>query len=491
MISSVLEKKIQTLEESAQKAVRFNIELLDLVDIGNEDSQAKEFLKFFTYNFVLVDYIPPEKNEEDPSYKAFVNTFEDIDYFKAHTQDLFKCVIEKFSKESVRLKYKVQLVEEYRDVVPVIRSILAAYVTRKQSDLIAETAKKQLEEESSVGLENILKKKPHYAQNNLLTRSAFSDNLTVVQKKLLNYFIFKFQHECHEDLFGDSFFTVTTQELVSCGCGSNTTAIVKSLKDLMENTSIHIQYNDRWSIYNMFSSFQGANDHSEIIVRFTPEMSALINKVGVSRNYTLMSLTCINSIKRYSTMRMYELCSQYRNADSPVIYIDDDDLRSILNCKDKYPNPADFKKRVLKDAEKELKDLAEKGIVDMYFECKEVAKESNDWQYRYKKVLKWAFFIHRSSSFDPDAYMVQEGSKKKMQTAYKVVENMVYTTLCDELTPNEAKEYVDFLKNLSVNDISALVQDLQIEVYFSGNKDKVSSLEVVFRKYGFREKLKN
>lgn len=185
-------------------------------------------------------------------------------------------------------------------------------------------------------------------------------------------------------------------------------------------------------------------------------------------------------------MRMYELCSQYRNANSPIIYISDDDLRAMLNCKDKYLDPHDFKKRVLKDAEKELKELSEKGVIDMCFECKEAESVKMDWQFKYKKVTKWALIIKRNENFEK-TYISHDGKKKKMDSAYMVLHQIIETKLSDELSKDQKEEYMAFVKGLTTNEIDALVHDLQIEMYFSGNKNKLETFEIILRKYGFRE----
>lgn len=491
MISEALEKEIKTLPESTQSAVRFNIELLDLADYGKNDEETLTYLTYMSKKFILVDMYQ-EDGDERPVFVAFIYSFDDKDFIDQNKDGLFKCVFDKFREKSCNLKTKTQLAEQYRPVVDKVGRILSAYVSRRKDDVIAEMTLAKLKEDNAVGLDVLIQKKPdprsRYAQNNLLTKAGFSKNMTIVQKKLLNYFIFKFQTECKTDLFGEAYITVTTQELVRCGCGSNQTALVKSLKELTEKTSMYIQYGERWSIYNIFSSFTGDPSKKKITVRFTPEMTALISKIGVVKNYTLLKLNSINSIKRYSAMRMYELCCQYKNADSPVIYITDEQLRKILNCTEKYLNPFDFKKRILKDAETELKELAEKGEVDLYFDCVEVEKEKSDWQYNRKKVTKWAFVVHKAPSF-VDGSVEHDGVKRRMEMAYRVIEDIFNKRLADELTDDDRQGYLDFIKTLNARDVSSLVQDLQLEVLFSGNEDKVASVEIVFRKYGFREVL--
>lgn len=483
MKSIVIEKEIKKFPESIQNAVRFNLELLALTDFDKSQEEVEEYLEYVSKRIILVDSSPESNSGAQLTMLAYVANKEDYQYFESHLDSTFAALRSRYAEKKYALEYKLQAADEYRDYLPMIRKILLAYVTRLRSDNVAEKMRLSLEEEKAVGFESILKKKKnHYAQNNLLTKSGFSESLSVVQKKLLNYFIFKFQHKCEEDLFGESFFTVTTQELVKCGCGSNQTAIVKCLKDLMENTTMYLQYKNEWGIYNLFSSFKGAVNKNVISVRFSPEMSALINKVGISRNYTLLSLNSINSIKRYSTMRMYELCSQYRNADTPVVYITDDDLRAMLNCKEKYPNPKDFKKYILKVAEKELKTLADSGKVDLFFTCHDVEKVKEDWEYDVKKVVKWAFVIQKSSTFE-DGYIPHDTMEKRVEVAMRMIEEIV----CNRINVDDVlrKSYLTFVRSLSNDNLVALVQDLQLDVLFSAQKESLASVETVFRKYGY------
>lgn len=474
-----LEKDLSQLPAKLRKAVDINVKLLDKADFTSEDIDV--YLDYLTKKILFIDY--SEKKDGGVDLKALAYDMDSYKFFEGHVHDTFKSVCEYITGINGHLTYDIQVAPDYaKEHINTIRNILYKYRDFLRSEFVATKAQEQLEENMSSSLDPILKKS-HYAQNNLLTKSGFSDNLTVVQKKVLNYFILKFQNQKQVDLFGNSYFNVTTQELVSCGCGSNVSAIMKSLKDLMENTSMYIQFGDKWTMYNIFASFQGAVNNNCITVRFTPEMSALINKIGVSRNYTLLSFNSMNSIKKYASMRMYELCCQFRNMDADHVSISDEQLRMMLNCRDKYLNPKDFKKWVLKVAEKELTQLAQEGKVDLYFTFAESRKEKADWEYNRKRVLEWSFVIHRAYSYK-DGFITHDSKADQEKNALKTIADLLFKY--EDISQQEKMGYSRFCKSLSTERLVALVQDLQFEIMFSSDKSK-EAVNAVFEKHGFRE----
>lgn len=474
-----LKEELSKFPEAIKEALEMNFCLLDKVDFDSGD--ADTYLEYLSKRIIFYDKKDGENGKIDIS--AFAYDDESVHFFENHLDSIFHHVPALFRERNANLGYVVQIIpkeiEEYYDRM---RTLLSAYVKRLRSEDVARKAERMIEEKKLIGFDSIMRKNK-YAQNNLLTKAGFSDNLSVTQKKMLNYFIFKFQFKAETDLFGESYVTVTPQELVKCGCGSNQTAIVKCLKELTEKTSMFIQFGGRWGIYNIFSSFTGEQDKKKITVRFTPEMTALINKIAISQNYTMISMKSINTIKRYATMRMYEFCNQFRNMDSQYVYVEDDVLRTMLNCKDKYENPRDFKRYVLKVAEKELADLAEKGKVDVYFSFSDVEKEKTDWKYDSKKITRWAFVIHKALSFE-DGYISHDSMEEREQSALSTVENILNN--CRDIDFEMKSVLRKQARKLSGKDLISMVQDLQLEVMFSSNKQTFSSVDNVFRKYGIR-----
>lgn len=474
---STLEEELNSYPEPMREALRINLCLLDKVDFDSAD--AETYLEYLSKRIIFYD--KQLKDSGKVHVRAFAYDHESVGFFENHLDSIFQSVPPLMKGMDAMLLYEIQIIpKSLKEYYPAICALLSAYVSRLRSEDVARKAEKYIEEKKLVGFDSLMKKNK-YAQNNLLTKAGFSDNLSVVQKKMLNYFIFKFQFKAETDLFGESFVTITAQELVKCGCGSNQTAIVKSLKELTEKTSMFIQFGGKWGIYNIFSSFTGEQDKKEIMVRFTPEMTALINRIAISQNYTMLSLKSINTIRRYTTMRMYEFCNQYRNVDSQLVYVEDDVLRTMLNCTGKYENPKDFKRDVLQVAEKELKTLAEKGEVDVYFSFSDVEKQKADWKYLSKKVTKWAFVIHKALNFK-DGYMAHESMEDREQNAMKTIEEILKN--CKDVDIEMKSFYRKQARKLSGKDLISMVQDLQLEVMFSTKKNSLSSIENVFAKYG-------
>ncbi len=474
-----LERDLNKLPKELRQAVEINVKLLEQADFSSKDIDV--YLDYMTKKILFVEFSSSEEGVK--MCLAFAYDEESMRFFEDNLSGIFRTVMDLFHENNWHLSYKIQFApDNVRDHVQTIRNILYRYSDYLRSEYVAAKAQKQIEERKSVGLDSILKKS-HYAQNNLLTKSGFSDNLTVVQKKVLNYFIYKYQNQKEEDLFGNAYFNVTTQELVNCGCGSNTNAIMKSLKDLMENTTMYIQFGENWTMYNIFSSFQGAVNKNNITVRFTPEMTALINKVGVSRNYTMLSIKAINTIKRYASMRMYEFCCQYKNMDADHVTITDDQLRMMLNCKDKYPNPREFKRAVLQTAEKELRELAQEGKIDLYFSFSETKKEKANWAYDTKRVLEWSFVIHKAYSYAA-GFIPHEKKEDQVTNALKTIADILFRY--DDVSQEEKMRYSRFCQSLSADILVSLVQELQFMIMFSPDKSK-EAINTILQKYGFKE----
>lgn len=478
-----LDKDLSKLPSKIREAVKINVTALEIADWTSPDIDV--YLDYMTKKILFIG--KEKKAQCNAQIIALAYDKESYGFFEDNLDGIFQPINKIFKENNWHLCYVNQIApDNVKDHVLTIRNILYKFSDYLRSEYVATMAQKQLDEKQSIALDPILRKS-HYAQNNLLTKSGFSDNLTVVQKKVLNYFILKFQNQKEEDLFGNAYFNVTTQELVNCGCGSNTNAIMKSLKDLMENTSMYIQYGETWTMYNIFNSFQGAVNKNNITVRFTPEMMALINKIGVSKNYTLLSFQSMSCIKKYASIRMYELCCQYRNMDADHVTISDEQLRMILNCKDKYPNPREFKRTVIQVAEKELRELAQEGKVDLYFSFRETKKEKvdknkADWSYDSKRVLEWSFVIHKAYSYKKGEFQSHGKIDDQAKNALKTIADILFKA--ETLPENERKKYANFAKSMKEDSLISMVQDLQFSVLFDKDKDAIHN---VFVKYGFGE----
>jgi plasmid replication initiation protein len=100
---------------------------------------------------------------------------------------------------------------------------------------------------------------------------------------------------------------------------------------------------------------------------FSPYLKPLM--LRLKENFTQFKLSEVMQLRSMYSIRLYELLKQYEPAGKRVIYIDD--LRELISIpQGGYPLYADFKRRVLLQAEKEINQKT-----DITFTFKEI-KES-------------------------------------------------------------------------------------------------------------------
>lgn len=107
--------------------------------------------------------------------------------------------------------------------------------------------------------------------------------------------------------------------------------------------------------------------------------------VQLSANYTEYEITvAISLVSKYSKI-LYELCNQYKTYQGGFFFKSLDDLRTIFDLKDKYPNVSQFDKKTIDVAYKELKEKYDAGQCDLWFEVK---KEGRG------KTSNYKFYVH-------------------------------------------------------------------------------------------------
>lgn len=88
---------------------------------------------------------------------------------------------------------------------------------------------------------------------------------------------------------------------------------------------------------------------------FDPDMAKIIERDV--KNYTTYEIKTILKLQSRYAKRIYLHCNAWRSTGLWIMKIDD--LRKKLCCEDKYPNFADFKKRILDPAFDEINEKSE------------------------------------------------------------------------------------------------------------------------------------
>lgn len=88
---------------------------------------------------------------------------------------------------------------------------------------------------------------------------------------------------------------------------------------------------------------------------FDPDMASIIQRDV--KNYTTYEIKTILNLQSRYAKRIYLYCNAWRSTGLWIMKIDD--LRKKLSCVEKYPNFADFKKRILDPAFEEINEKSE------------------------------------------------------------------------------------------------------------------------------------
>ena len=134
--------------------------------------------------------------------------------------------------------------------------------------------------------------------------------------------------------------------------------------------------------------------------------------VDLSRRYfTSYNLTVAITLRHVSTQRFYELCNQYKHKAGMKFFIDADQLRNMLMLDGKYKKDSQMREKVVFDvAQKELKELYDKGQCDLCFDYKpdEATKVG-------KKYTRYWIYIHTKET---DQYQEQTFKQTQQQALY-------------------------------------------------------------------------
>ena len=133
--------------------------------------------------------------------------------------------------------------------------------------------------------------------------------------------------------------------------------------------------------------------------------------VDLSRRYfTSYNLTVAITLRHVSTQRFYEMCNQYKHKAGMKFFIEADQLRNMLMLDGKYQKDSQMRKKVFDVAQKELKELYDKGQCDLCFDYKpdEATKVG-------KKYTRYWIYIHTKET---DQYQEQTFKQTQQQALY-------------------------------------------------------------------------
>lgn len=131
--------------------------------------------------------------------------------------------------------------------------------------------------------------------------------------------------------------------------------------------------------------------------------------VDLSKRYTTYNLCVSISLRHVSSQRFYEFCNQYRGEAGQRFFLNVDDLRKMLMIEDKYAKDAEMRKYVFDVAQKELKDLYDKGECDLWFEYR-----PDEGTKVGKRYTRYWFDIHTKESDRNQAETIKQTQQQAL-----------------------------------------------------------------------------
>lgn len=215
------------------------------------------------------------------------------------------------------------------------------------------------------------------AQDNKLTSARYE--LSLIEKKIVYKIIQAVRKKYidsntgQKDLFDDLIIQFPKADLEKNISEENKNSIKTGLKKL-SHRRLEIDTEDYWLEVGFINYSEWKKDTGSVEIQVSKKILPFL--VELSKNFTSYSLTVALSLKSQWSQRIYELCSQWKTAGGFRISVKE--LRHIFKLEKKYKEYGSFKLRVLDVAQKELKELYEKGEADLCFEFSEIKNGSSN-----------------------------------------------------------------------------------------------------------------
>jgi len=176
---------------------------------------------------------------------------------------------------------------------------------------------------------------------------------------------------------------------------------IEYIFDSLIKKSFKINNGEKLAIYSFFTYLEFDKETKTLTVNFNEKLKPHLLKLST---YAKGNLKYILQFKSEYSKRFYMLISQWKKAGTVTYSIEE--LREILAVPKSYLY-ADFKRKILKKAQKELKEKS-----DVYFEFYEDRRRGG------KKVTHLIFDIIKSRGDNKEKLTIEDMSKYKGKTIY-------------------------------------------------------------------------
>ena len=211
---------------------------------------------------------------------------------------------------------------------------------------------------------------------------------------------------------------------------SKYTKIPKITKELMKKV-FEIEEGNKLIQVAWLSSVSYEKGTGYVELEFSPRLKPYMLQLNTM--FTQYKLDNILNMKSKYSPRIYELlkCNEFKKQG--YIDINIDKLRQILKVENTYPLYANFKQKLLKVSQKELKEKT-----DIDFEFQEIKTG--------RKVTSLKFYIHANSAKEEICVTKEEKSILHEKKGSNVIINEVKAIFKEDITSSEAESILNIAK---------------------------------------------
>lgn len=274
-------------------------------------------------------------------------------------------------------------------------------------------------------------------QSNDLIEAYYDTDLTANEHKIIRYVASKIK--INDNSFPDYSFEVREFANAAGVKGNNYHKQIEKIADEITKKRIKIKskIGDKEKI-GWFPWFSGiVYEKGSVEISFNPLIKSLL--LNLENSFTKYSFDVISPLRSGYSIRLFELLKQYEKIGHRTIELEE--LRKMLGINDKYPEFANFKQRVLKHAQSELKNKTK-----LSFEFEEIKKSRKTVAIKF--IINSKYKTEQLSLFEPVPIEINNISEERVDlsenrqvTKFKALFSSRSIFISDDILYSWIKEY--------------------------------------------------
>lgn len=314
--------------------------------------------------------------------------------------------------------------------------------------------------------------------NQLISKTRY--NITTIENRIFQTVLYKLQRSSE-----DTFSCNITHEEFKGFIKNNNQATIKSITSTLTNLrkqSIYIKKQKKngevvWGQFGFINGFLYDEEFNMFTIKASDEVYSML-KDYLGSGYTPVNLFLYLKLNNSYAQRLYELLRLWTNSKKVISYTVKE-LKELMMIENKYPQYADFKRRVIKTSVKELNAT---GIFKIEIKENKIGRKVESIDFIVEDLDKRKYFEKDVLELDSSDFNIVDSSESnfvckndlnileiEIETNFHIPNKKLFTKKTLDMFERDFKEY-DFnnskLKNLFYEAIgTTLDKDDEEKIY--------------------------